>query len=120
MMNKSIAHAGRHMIVTWIETSITALFSRASIKFIIETPDWKPLGASMVTTFTSLTCALAALWAVFRLWRIFPPAITFFRNLLICGLVFLISGELSCDEFAFAKSVVTFGKIPAVDGDGGP
>jgi O-antigen/teichoic acid export membrane protein len=127
----------------WPVLLIAPVVPLAFVGHLLLIPRLGPLGASMVTTFTSLTGALAALWAVFRVWRIFPPAVTFLRSLLICGLAFLIaqfwpasslfllikipaimlaiivsfliSGELSRDEFAFAKSLMTLGKRSVED-----
>jgi len=125
----------------WPVLLVAPLVPVAFIGHLLLIPRLGPLGASIVTTFTSLTCAFAALWAVFRLWSILPSAVTFLRSSLISGVAFviaqfwpvsplillikipaimlliiiffLISGELSRDEFAFARSVVTLGKIPA-------
>ncbi len=119
----------------------------AFVGHLLLIPRLGPLGASMITTFTSLTGALATLWAVFRLWRILPSATTFLRSSLMCGLAFLIaqwwpaahlfllikipaimltiiiffliSRELSRDELAFAKSLVALGNRTGVDRDGG-
>ncbi len=127
----------------WPVLLIAPALPVAFVGHLLLIPRLGPLGASMVTTFISVTGALATLWAVFSLWRILPSATTIFRSLLICGLAFLIaqwwpathlillikiptimfsivvffliSGELSVDELAFARSLVTLGKTPAIE-----
>jgi O-antigen/teichoic acid export membrane protein len=47
-------------LISWIEWSLTALFSRASVRFVAEASDWRPIGATIVT-FHLLMAAAAAL-----------------------------------------------------------
>ncbi len=95
-------------------------------------PKLGAIGASLVTAVFAGLGALAAVLAVYGLWRILPPAATAFRSLVICGLAygmttlwptagfllvlkllaiggfiplaFLLLGEFSCNEIAAIRS----------------
>ena len=47
-------------LVAWVEWGLTGLFARASIKFVAEAEDWRPIGA----TIASVHLALASVAAV--------------------------------------------------------
>jgi O-antigen/teichoic acid export membrane protein len=49
------------------------------------------MGASLVTTLVASGGALAAVVAVYRIWRILPPAGTLGRSTLVCGLAYLLA-----------------------------
>jgi len=122
----------------WPVLLIAPTIPVAFIGYLLLIPGLGSLGASMVTTIISFAGALATLWAVHRLWSILPSGITLLRSSLICGLAFLIaqlwpasplillikiptimlliviffliSAELTREEFAFVKSLLTLGK----------
>jgi O-antigen/teichoic acid export membrane protein len=48
-------------LISWIEWSLTALFSRASVRFVAEAADWRPVGATIVTFHLVLATAAALL-----------------------------------------------------------
>jgi O-antigen/teichoic acid export membrane protein len=48
-------------LISWIEWSLTALFSRASVRFVAEAADWRPVGATIVTFHLALATAAALL-----------------------------------------------------------
>lgn len=52
-------------LILWVESAITAFFAKATIKFIGETSDWKPLGAVVVRL--SLKVGIAAMVLVWLL-----------------------------------------------------
>lgn len=49
------------------------------------------VGASLVTTLFAGLGALATVWAVYRIWRILPPAATLLRSVLVCGLAYVVA-----------------------------
>ena len=51
--------------IIWIESAITAFFAKATIKFVGETSDWKPVGATIVRL--SLKVGIAAMLFVWLL-----------------------------------------------------
>ena len=122
----------------WPAMLIAPAIPIAFVGYLLLIPRMGPMGAAMVTTIVSLAGAFAALWAVYRLWGIHPPGITILRSSFICGVAFLIaqfwpasslilliklpviimlivifflvSAELTREEFAFVKSLLTLGK----------
>ena len=92
------------------------------------------IGASLVTTVFAGLGALAAVLAVYRIWRVLPPLATLLRSVLICGvgyalgafwpapgfwllvklpaigvviaLAFLSLGEFSAGEIALTRSML--------------
>src|SRR5262245_28273203 len=50
-------------LVAWVEWSLTALFARASVKFVADSRDWQPIGATILSVhlFVSVAAALL-LW----------------------------------------------------------
>ena len=55
-------------LVAWIEWSLTAVFSRASVRFVAEAADWRPIGSTLVSAQLALAAAAAAL-----LWILAEP-----------------------------------------------
>ena len=51
-------------LVAWVEWSLTAVFSRASVKLVAEARDWRPVGSTIVSVHLGLAAAAAALLAV--------------------------------------------------------
>lgn len=52
-------------VIVWAEWSITSIFSRATVKFVSEADDWRPVGAAV--TWLHLLAGLAATALVFGL-----------------------------------------------------
>ena len=97
-------------------------------------PRFGPSGAAAATTFLAWLGAGAAMLAVYRIWRILPPASTLLRSVLVCLLAyalaalwptagfllllklpaiillisfaFVLLGEFSDDEIALARSML--------------
>jgi O-antigen/teichoic acid export membrane protein len=52
-------------VTAWIEWSIAALFSRATVKLVADASDWRPVGSTIVSAQLALSLALAlALWGL--------------------------------------------------------
>ena len=51
--------------IIWVESAITSFFAKATIKFVGETSDWKPVGAMIVRL--SLKVGIAAMVFVWLL-----------------------------------------------------
>jgi O-antigen/teichoic acid export membrane protein len=54
-------------------------------------PGWGMMGASIVTTLVASLGAAATLFAVYRSWRISPPATTLLRSILVCAIAFALA-----------------------------
>jgi O-antigen/teichoic acid export membrane protein len=50
-------------LVAWLEWGLTGLFSRASVKFVAEAEDWRPIGATIASVHLALATVAAALLA---------------------------------------------------------
>ena len=50
-------------LVAWVEWGLTGLFARASVKFIAEAADWRPIGSTIVSVHLALATAAAAVLA---------------------------------------------------------
>ena len=48
-------------VVAWVEWGLTGLFARASVKFVAEAVDWRPIGSTIVSVHLALATAAAAL-----------------------------------------------------------
>jgi hypothetical protein len=94
------------------------------------------MGASVVTTLVASLGAATTLFAVYRCWRIFPPATTLCRSMIVCAIAFtlavvwpiapgsllfllklsaiiffiplalLLLGEFNADEIEWARSLI--------------
>jgi O-antigen/teichoic acid export membrane protein len=50
-------------LVAWVEWSLTGVFARASVKFVAEAADWRPIGSTIVSVHLALAVVAAALLA---------------------------------------------------------
>ena len=48
-------------LVAWIEWSLTAMFARASVKFVADARDWRPIGSTILSVHLFLSIAAALL-----------------------------------------------------------
>ncbi len=48
-------------LVAWVEWSLAAVFSRASVRFVAESVDWRPIGSTIVSVHLAMSAAAAAL-----------------------------------------------------------
>ena len=55
-------------VVAWMEWGIVAVFSRASVRFVADAEDWRPIGSTIVSVHLALSVAAAAL-----LWVLAVP-----------------------------------------------
>ena len=55
-------------IVGWVEWTITSVLSRAAIKFVSESNDWRPTGATVLRLYLGVSIA-----AAFALWHLATP-----------------------------------------------
>lgn len=65
------------------------------------------VGASLVTTLFASLCALATVLAVYRIWRILPPATTLCRSTLISGLAYALAASWSAPGFLLLLKLPT-------------
>lgn len=51
------------VLVVWIETGVISVFNRATVKFVGQTEDWKPVGTTMVRLYLATSVgAMLLLW----------------------------------------------------------
>ena len=50
-------------LVAWVEWGLTGVFARASVKFVAEAADWRPIGSTIASVHLALATAAAALLA---------------------------------------------------------
>ena len=50
-------------LVAWVEWGLTGLFARASVKFVAEAADWRPIGSTIASVHLALATAAAVLVA---------------------------------------------------------
>jgi len=55
-------------LIAWIEFSITSLFGRATIKFVSEAEDWRPVAATVIRHYLVISCSITVL-----LWILATP-----------------------------------------------
>jgi O-antigen/teichoic acid export membrane protein len=63
----------------------------ALIGHLLLIPRLGATGAALVTTLVAALGALLAVLAVYRLWRVLPPAATFWRSVLVCGVAYALA-----------------------------
>jgi len=113
----------------------------ALVGHLIAIPRWGASGAATVTTLLGTAGAVAAVWTVYRLWDLAPPAGTLWRSLVIAALIFgfslvwpvvgililakllvagvlivlayLALGEFSAEEMALGRNLLKQRIIPA-------
>jgi O-antigen/teichoic acid export membrane protein len=59
--------------------------------YLLLIPRLGAIGASLVAVFAATLGALAAVTAVYRLWRVLPPGGTFWRSVLVCALAYAVA-----------------------------
>lgn len=72
------------------------------------------IGAALVTTLVALAGALAAVLAVYRLWRILPPAPTLVRSSLAGGLAYTLASLWPAPGFLLLVKLPAIGLIIAL------
>jgi O-antigen/teichoic acid export membrane protein len=84
-------------LVAWVEWSLTAVFSRASVKFVAEAVDWRPIGSTIVSAHLALATAAAAL-----VWALAEPAASLLGTPALAGLLRLFA--LDIPPFCLAQA----------------
>ena len=125
----------------WTFALAGPLVPLAIIGHLLLIPRLGAIGASLVTTLLAFMSALAAVLAVYRFWRIFPPAGTLARSVLLCVLAYCLAAlwpapgllllvklpaigvvivlafkvlrEFNAQEIALARSVLSWRTTPA-------
>ena len=92
----------------WTLACAVPLLPLAVIGHVLLIPLFGAMAAALVTTFLSGLGAMAAVLAVYRLWRILPPLATLGRSSVICGAVFILG------LFWPASGALLFLKVPVV------
>jgi O-antigen/teichoic acid export membrane protein len=75
----------------WTLALAGPLVPLAVIGHLLLIPRLGAIGASLVTTLLAFVSALAAVLAVYRFWRILPPAGTLARSILLCLLAYCLA-----------------------------
>jgi len=75
----------------WPFVLIGPLLPLATAGHLLLIPRWDAMGAALVTSLFAGLGALATVLAVYRIWRILPPAATLLRSTLLCGLAYTLA-----------------------------
>jgi O-antigen/teichoic acid export membrane protein len=75
----------------WTFALIGPLLPLTTAGYLLLIPRWDAIGAALVTSLFAGLGALAAVLAVYRIWRILPPAATLLRSTLLCGLAYTLA-----------------------------
>ncbi|MFN2384505.1 MAG: lipopolysaccharide biosynthesis protein [Gemmatimonadota bacterium] len=92
------------MVIAWIEWSLAALFSRAAIKLIGETPDWRPLAARVLQLTLGLSLAVTAL-----LWLLAGPLAALFHEPALAGALRLFALDIPLFALSYAHRSILAG-----------
>lgn len=76
-------------VIAWIEWSLTALFSRASVKLVADARDWRPVGSTIVSAHLAAAVAAAAL-----LWLGAGPVAALLGNPALAGHLRLFAADI--------------------------
>lgn len=118
----------------WNLALTALLMPLAVVGHLLLIPRLGAVGAAVVSTLTAGLGALAAIWAIYRVWRILPPVKTLVRSCVVCVLAygaatvwpvsgpmlflklliiglcillaFLLLGELDSDDLALARRML--------------
>jgi O-antigen/teichoic acid export membrane protein len=66
--------------IVWVEGALTALFARATVKFVGETPEWQAVGTVVLRLHLLLSCGCAG-----TLWLLAPLLATLLNEPLFAG-----------------------------------
>lgn len=75
----------------WTIALAGPLLLLAMVGYLFLIPRWGAVGAALVATLLAGLGALASMLAVYRVWKILPPAATLGRSVLICGLAYVLA-----------------------------
>jgi O-antigen/teichoic acid export membrane protein len=84
----SLTAAGRPML-TALFTCPIVIIASATYHFVI--PRFGPIGAATVTASLAWMGAFAIMLVIYKLWGIYPPAVTILRSIIICTIAYYIS-----------------------------
>lgn len=94
--------------IAWIEWSITSVFTRTTIKFVGETEDWRPVGATVLRLHL-----LIGVGAVLFVWFLATPIASFLNEPSITNYLrlFALDVPLFCLGYAHRSILVGVGKF---------
>ena len=92
------------VIVVWIEWSITAVFGRATFKFVGEAQDWKPVGSAVVRLHIAVSVVSAAL-----LWLVSVPVSRYLTEPDLAGYLRLYAIDIPLFSLAQAHRNILVG-----------
>ena len=91
-------------LVAWIEWSLTALFSRASVKFVADSADWRPIGAAILRIHLAASLAVALL-----LWLLATPLAAFLGEPAVAGYLRVFALDIPLFSLAQAHRNILIG-----------
>jgi O-antigen/teichoic acid export membrane protein len=91
-------------LVAWIEWSLAALFSRASVKFVADVRDWRPIGSTILSVHVFVSVAAALL-----LWLAAPPLAAFLGTPAIAGYLRVFALDIPLFSMAQAHRNILVG-----------
>jgi O-antigen/teichoic acid export membrane protein len=91
-------------LVAWVEWSLTALFSRASVKFVADAADWRPIGATILRVHLAASVAVALL-----LWLLATPLAAFLGEPTVAAYLRLFALDIPLFSLAQAHRNILIG-----------
>src|SRR3954447_16840323 len=91
-------------LVAWIEWSLTALFSRASVKFVADAADWRPVGATILRIHLAASLPVALL-----LWLFSEPVARLLRMPEVSAYLRLFAADIPLFSLAQAHRNILVG-----------
>lgn len=91
-------------LVVWVEWVVATAFARATIKFVGEAEDWRPVGATVVRLHLA-----ASLPAVLLLWLLAGPIANLLNERVLAGYLLLFALEIPIFSLAHAHRNILIG-----------
>ena len=91
-------------VVAWVEWSLTALFGRASVKFVAEAADWRPIGATILSVYLAI-----ALAGALALWLLAAPVAALLGKPVLAGYLRLFAVDIPLFSLAQAHRSILVG-----------
>ena len=77
------------LLVFWIQSTLTSMFSRTTVKFVAEAEDWRPIGSKIIRLYLLTSSGLMVL-----LWLLAEPIAKLFDEVTMVGYLRLIALDL--------------------------
>lgn len=92
------------ILVSWVESIITSIFGRATIKFVGGAEDWRPVGATVVRLYL-----MSGVGAMFLLWILATPIATLLNEPGLVACLYLLAFDIPLFSLACAHRNILVG-----------